>query len=105
MSETKDLLRYILVYSGPKDDKKLRFLATDAGDGMQIAKHVVVKVADGWAEKVVEALKDSVDPETLDMLNRWHDAVLGLLNEGRGSVWISPHIFRVLSPSGLKSID
>ncbi len=106
MNEKKDLLSYVLVYSGPKDDKKLRFLATDNGAGMQVARHAVVAIGDGWAEKACEILKDVVDPDTLDGLRRYADSILGILTEKRsGSLWVSPHAYRLLSPAGLQPLD
>ena len=97
MTSQKDLLPYILIYFGPKSDRKLRFLATDAGAGMQIAMHASASIEAGWAERLSKIFERYVDPRTLATLREEAAQVVKLSQEG-GTLWVFPDGLRCMGP-------
>jgi hypothetical protein len=89
-TEKKDLLPYIHVYCGPKDDGTVYLLATDAGKGMQISQFRSTSFGSGWIAKAVADFAQWVDPRTLEVLSKSGGGLRELLHMGEGSIWITP---------------
>ncbi len=92
----KDLLPFILVTCGPKDDGSIRLMATDGGEGMQIFRHAVSQATNvRWAEKICAAFEGVVDSRTLQFLKEHDRHLVSLLQEGKGSIWLAPNGLRL----------
>ncbi len=92
----KDLLPFILVTCGPKDDGTIRLMATDGGEGMQIFRHAVSQASnEHWAERTCATLEGVVDSRTLQFLKEHDRHLVGLLQEGKGSIWLAPNGLRL----------
>lgn len=90
MSEGKDLFPFIHVYCGPRINQAVYFLATDAGKGMQAAKFVTANADSEWGWSVPLEFEGLVDQRTLDHLLNQRQKIKGWLQEGWGSIWITP---------------
>lgn len=92
----KDLLSYLLITCGPKDDGKIRLMATDAAEGMQICRHAVVhSSSDGWSKRVSALFVGVFDSRTLEFLREYDRHIVSMLAEGKGSIWLTPHGLQV----------
>lgn len=90
MSEKKDLFSFIHVYCGPRIDQTVYFLATDAGDKMQASKFITANADSEWGVTVPVKFQGLVDQRTLDHLLNQRQKIKGWLQEGSGSIWITP---------------
>ena len=87
MSIKKEWWPYIHVFYGPKDDKILRFRATD---GQGISKYTAAHMSSAWDIKVSKEFGDFVDPHTLNVLRANCVQVQGMIERGAGTVWVTP---------------
>jgi len=91
MSVKKEWWPYIHVFYGPKDDKILRFRATD---GQGISKYATAHLDSAWDAKISKEFSGYVNPDTLNVLRAFSLQVQGLIQRGAGTVWVTPtHVF------------